>query len=248
MDRVWGFVRSLVIYNNPRVHRAWRRFYRTLLTPGMTAFDVGAHVGTRARAMRAAGVHVVALEPQEPFATFLRQTLPRDISVVTAAVGRSEARAHLSVSNRHPTVSSLSGGFVSGATTAPGFQHVRWNASQVVDVVTLDSLIERWGTPDYIKIDVEGYEVEVLAGLTTPVPLVSIEYLPGFVDVAHQAITRLLELGEYRFNPVFGEAAEFLWPTWRSATDIRSWLDSLSPDQTSGDIFARLERMDSSPD
>jgi hypothetical protein len=64
-----GFFRSLVIYHSPATLRAWRRFYKDFLSPGDLAFDVGAHVGTRARAMRAAGAKVVALEPQAPFAS-----------------------------------------------------------------------------------------------------------------------------------------------------------------------------------
>ena len=60
MDRWLGLIRSLVIYHNPLTRLAWRRFYRDLLDPGDLVFDVGAHVGTRARAMRAAGARVVA--------------------------------------------------------------------------------------------------------------------------------------------------------------------------------------------
>jgi hypothetical protein len=64
-----GFARSMIIYHNPRITLPLRRFYRSLLRHGDLAFDIGAHVGTRARAMRAAGARVVALEPQAPFST-----------------------------------------------------------------------------------------------------------------------------------------------------------------------------------
>ncbi len=132
MRAAFGFIRSLVIYHHPTSLLRWRRFYRNFLTPGSLVFDVGAHVGTRARAMRAAGARVVALEPQEPFAGFLRKTLPRDITLLTVAAGPTETKSEMSVSSRHPTVSSLRTDFVQDAKNAPGFEHVRWDRRQVV--------------------------------------------------------------------------------------------------------------------
>jgi FkbM family methyltransferase len=239
--RQWiGFLRSLVIYHNPAMMRMWRRFYCDLLTSDDLAFDVGAHIGNRSRAMRSAGARVVAIEPQQPFAGFLRRTLPRDVVLAEAAVGRGERVAAMAVSSRHPTVSSLQTEFVSGAVEAPGFEHVRWDSTQRVRVVTLDSLIAQHGLPRYIKIDVEGYELEVLGGLSQPVEIVSVEFLPGFPQLTYDVIDRLAELGAYRFNPVQGETGGFLWADWRDGAAVKAWLEGLPADATSGDLFARL--------
>lgn len=237
-----GFLRSFVIYHNPAMMRAWRRFYSDLLDPEDLAFDIGAHIGNRSRAMRSAGARVIAIEPQQPFAGFLRRTLPGDIALVEAAVGRAEAQAQMAVSSRHPTVSSLQTAFVSGAAEAPGFEHVRWDSTQQVRVVTLDSLIAEHGLPRYIKIDVEGYELEVLGGLSQPVEIVSVEFLPGFRHLTYSVIERLGELGDYRFNPVRGETGGFLWPDWRDGAAVKAWLGGLPADALSGDLFARLAR------
>ena len=235
-----GLLRSLVIYHNPVRTVPLRRFYRELLHPGDLVFDVGAHVGTRARAMRAAGARVVALEPQAPFSTFLRLTLPRDIRLIAAAAGGADMVAEMAVSSLHPTVSSLKTGFAETAGAAPGFDHVRWDKVQKVQVTTLDRLIREEGLPRYIKIDVEGFELEVLSGLSQPVALISVEYLPGLPDLTLSVITRLEELGEYQFNPVSGESGRFLWQDWRDAAATRSWLRSLPQDSLSGDLYARL--------
>jgi hypothetical protein len=148
--------------------------------------------------------------------------------------------ADLAVSSRHPTVSSMNDAFVAGSSTTPGFDHVRWDRSERVRMVTLDGLIERHGLPAYIKIDVEGFELEVLSGLSRPVALVSFEYLPAFVSLTHDVIARLEALGSYRFNPVVGERSGFLWSDWRDAAAVRTWLDTLNADGPSGDLFARL--------
>ncbi|MEL7259420.1 MAG: FkbM family methyltransferase, partial [Pseudomonadota bacterium] len=234
-------IRSLVIYHNPAKLWAWRRFYCDILKPGDIAFDVGAHVGTRARAIRAAGVKVIAVEPQDLFARYLRRTLPRDIVLIEAAVGRSESLVEMVVSSRHPTVSSLQQSFVTEAASVPGFGHVRWDRRQSVKMVTLDNLIARYGVPGYVKIDVEGYELEVLSGLSRPVNMLSVEYLPGFAELSQAVIACLEELGAYRFNPVVGEGARFLWEDWRDGAAVRAWLDSLPNDAPSGDLFARLD-------
>ena len=236
-----GLLRSLVIYHNPVRTGPLRRFYRDLLRPGDLVFDVGAHVGTRARAMRAAGARVVALEPQEPFSTFLRRTLPRDIRLVEAAAGGVETVAEMAVSSLHPTVSSLKAGFADEAGSAPGFGHVRWDRVQRVQVTTLDRLIAAEGLPRYVKIDVEGFELEVLSGLSQPVEMVSVEYLPGLPDLTLSVIDRLQQLGSYRFNPVRGESGRFLWDDWRDAVSRQTWLKGLAADGPSGDLYARLD-------
>lgn len=236
-----GLLRSLVIYHNPVRTGPLRRFYRDLLRPGDLVFDVGAHVGTRARAMRAAGARVVALEPQEPFSTFLRRTLPRDIRLVEAAAGGVETVAEMAVSSLHPTVSSLKAGFADEAGSAPGFGHVRWDRVQRVHVTTLDRLIAAEGLPRYVKIDVEGFELEVLSGLSQPVEMVSVEYLPGLPDLTLSVIDRLQQLGSYRFNPVRGESGRFLWDDWRDAESTRTWLKGLAADGPSGDLYAQLD-------
>ncbi len=243
LARWWGFARSVVVYLNPLILRAWRRFYRPLIAPGDVVIDVGAHAGTRARAMRSLGAKVIALEPQQPFAGFLRATLPKDIVFIEAAAGSTVTTGQLAVSSRHPTVSSLRTDFVSGAASVAGFEQVSWNESQEVSVVTLDSVIAQHGTPRYIKIDVEGFEEEVLAGLSTAVAMISVEFLPGFPQLSLVLVDRLMELGNYRFNPVVGETGQFLWDEWRDATATRNWLRSLSPESDSGDLFARLHEV-----
>lgn len=240
--RVWlGLARSLVIYNNPLRTLPLRRFYRGLITPGDLCFDIGAHVGTRARAMRAAGARVIALEPQEPFASFLRRTLPRDITLIEAAAGPQETVAEMAVSTLHPTVSSLQPDFAATAGATAGFAHVTWDKRQRVRVTTLDHLIAAHGLPTYVKIDVEGFELDVLAGLSQPLPLISVEYLPDLPDQTVRVIERLQRLGPYRFNPVQGEAGRFLWHDWRKPTDTIAWLRALPPGAHSGDLYARLQ-------
>ena len=73
------------------------------------------------------------------------------------------------------TISSFSDEWISSVknTRFKGFNRDR---TMEVEMTTLDKLIETYGIPVFIKIDVEGYELEVLKGLSKPVRLISFEY------------------------------------------------------------------------
>lgn len=234
-----GLARSLVIYRA----RPWRaatlaRFYRELVGPGDLAFDIGAHVGNRSRALVAAGARVVALEPQALFHRFLARDLPPGVTLLRAAAGRAEGEARLAISRLHPTVSSLAEGFADRMAAAPGFGRVRWDGAETVPVTTLDALIAAHGRPRFVKIDVEGHEAEVLAGLSVPLPWIAFEALPATRDTTRAALDRLEALGRYRFSAVAGEATRFALP-FASRVDLLSGLEAFGT--RSVDVYARLE-------
>jgi FkbM family methyltransferase len=235
----WGFLRSLVIYYRPTKRSQWLKFYKNTLPKNSLVFDIGAHVGSKTRSMRNAGAKVVALEPQQPFAGFLKKTLPSDVVFIEAAAGENEAEAQMSVSTKHPTVSSLREDFVSSAGSAPGFKKVKWDQKQLVRITTVDSLISQYGLPNYIKIDVEGFELEVLKGLSHSVELISFEVLAGFPKLAIEVLDRVSQLGEYEFNLVIGEKAIFSWQQWQEKKVVANWIENQSPSSKSADLFAR---------
>ncbi len=239
-----GLLRSLVIYYQPHRTLAWKKFYRELVGPGQIAFDVGAHVGSRSRILRSLGAKVIAIEPQEQFAKFLSHTLPKNVVLIQAAVGPRSEQGELKASSKHPTVSSMKADFVERAASSEGFERVDWDQTEIVQVVTLDQLILEHGKPHYVKIDVEGFELEVLQGLSEPIDLISFEYLPQFKLLSHEVIDKLMELGHYSFNAVVGEKASFIWDSWQDQQSLKSFLETLNDNAKSGDVYARLNRED----
>jgi FkbM family methyltransferase len=238
-----GLARSLAVYYG----RPWRAaqltgFYRQFMNPGDLAFDIGAHVGNRSRAMAQAGARVVALEPQELFYRYLHRTMPKTVTVLPLAAGPRAATGIMSVSRLHPTVSTVAPGFTQTAAASDGFASVTWDRSQAIEMTTLDALIARFGEPAFIKIDVEGFEADVLAGLRRQVRGIAFEFLPATVGVAERCIERIATLGDYEFNVIRGEQLAFQAPDWMNAAEMRAWLARVKPGERSGDVYARLRR------
>ena len=243
-DRFRGVVRSLLIYYGVPMRAArLQRFYSEFIAPGSLCFDIGAHVGSRVRAWRALGARVVAVEPQVDFLFVLRALYGRDdsVTILSTAVGAQEGKANLLVSDRTPTVTTLSQEWAQEVRRDPSFKQVRWRTGDAVQVTTLQALIEDYGVPAFVKIDVEGYEAEVLRGLEIAVTCLSFEYLPAARAVALECVQRLNTLGNYTYNWSVGESHRLARRDWCSADEICRFIENVGLQAGSGDIYARSD-------
>jgi FkbM family methyltransferase len=219
-----------------------RRLYRGFVTPSDLVFDIGAHAGNHVRALVALGCRVVAVEPQPDFARLLRLFFSHSpgVAVVEAAVGETAGRASLWISERTPTVTTVEAGWREARARDPDFARVQWNRHLEVDQTTVDRLIEQFGVPSFVKMDVEGGEPAALHGLTRAIRGIAFEYLPRGLDAVEASTARLEELGRYTFNWSSGESYGFESSVW---VDRRQLLDQLGKpraQQRSGDVYARL--------
>lgn len=242
--RRWqGLLRSVVVYyGNPFKLRRMRRFYAQFIAPGDLCFDIGAHVGNRLSVWAGLGAQIVGVEPQPACIALLRRWYGRNPNVilVEAAVGEHVGEATLWVSAATPTVSSLSRPWIATVQQARSFAGVRWEEAMSVPVTTLDALITQYGAPVFCKIDVEGYELSVLHGLSQPLQALSFEYLPVSLEGALACVARLCELGDYEFNWSQGEQHRWGSIAWLNADQVRTFLTGLTMIDKSGDVYARL--------
>lgn len=240
---VRGILRSLRIYYGNRRHGpAMDRMYAQFVKSGDLVFDIGAHVGDRIAAFRRLGARVVAAEPQPALVKTLRLIYGRDMNVTieATAIGQQSGEIELNVNVDNPTVSTASHDFIAAAASAPTWQGQRWSKSLRVPLTTIDALVARHGTPAFIKIDVEGFEAEALAGLSRAPAALSFEFTTIQRDVARACIERCTALGYTRFNAALGESQQFVRPDWCDVAALVQWLDTLPPEANSGDVYARL--------
>jgi FkbM family methyltransferase len=247
ISRAAGITRSLVTYYGP----IWRRrrmeaFYRQFVKAGDLAFDIGAHVGNRVRVFRRIGARVIAVEPQPDFVAVMRLLYGRDPGVFLEANGVAaepgEGRLHLST--RTPTVSTFADSWIDDVQIDSRFQRVRWDSVISVPLVSLDELIARHGEPQFCKIDVEGFEYEVLRGLSEPLAALSFEYIPVAVNRAIACVDRISALGDYRYRHSRVETHRWADGGWLKPQTMIEILGALPTGDRSGDVYAvRTDRL-----
>src|SRR6185312_7227108 len=210
--RTWlGVWRSFrIYYGDQKRAAAMDRLYADFLKPGETAFDIGAHVGDRIASFRRLGAKVVAVEPQPALVKVMLMIYGKsyEIKILKAAIGRSAGEIDIRVNVSNPTISTASDDFIRAAGKSNGWRGEKWTKTLRVPVITLDALIEEYGEPAFIKIDVEGFEAEALAGLSRPVRALSFEFTTIQRDVAKAALARCVALGYTRFNAALGESQQ----------------------------------------
>jgi len=244
LHTLFALARSLWIYRASRAHhRGLVGLYGDFVPRGGLVFDIGAHVGDRIRAFRALGARVVALEPQRPVYRLLRllHGLDGNVVLMRSAAGRAPGEATFHINSANPTVSTLSDAFVTASQGAKGWEGQVWDRSETVPVTTLDALIAEHGPPDFIKIDVEGFEADVIAGLSHPVPALSFEIVTMARDAGLAALDAAAKNGFDRFRLSLGESHGWSGP-WIDAAAMRTTLRDLPAAANSGDVYARRTR------
>jgi FkbM family methyltransferase len=214
-------------------------FYKKFVKEGDLVFDIGANIGNRTIIFRKLGCFVIAVEPQNNCVKKLNKIFKNDSKVIIVQKGCDKIIAHktISICSDSPTISSMSDEFIKKGRFSNQYE---WDTNQEVDVITLDKLIEEFGQPTFCKIDVEGYEKEVIQGLTIPIKTISFEFSNEFLEHAEFIINYLNEIGDYTFNVSFGESMTLALDNFAAKESFLKNLNNLSSNYSWGDIYATL--------
>jgi FkbM family methyltransferase len=204
-------------------------FYSALFPPGSLCFDVGANLGQKTEVLLDCGARVISVEPNPLCHPTLKHLFGsnKKCEIVLSAVGSTNGFIDLHVHSTDATAS------VRPDWDKQVFGMDRGTTSVKTPIATLDNLIERYGRPDFLKIDVEGFEIEVLSGLSSLVPLLSFEYHAAEINRAEDCLVILRKLGHLSIR-----ASDMLcnWLGPRT-DDTEECLRMLQRTNAKGDLF-----------
>jgi FkbM family methyltransferase len=216
-------------------------FYKQLIPPETICFDIGGNVGNRAKIFARLAKKVIVLEPQKSCVEILTTMLPMypNVTIIPQAVGPHPGELKLYVSD-NSMLSTASTEWINDAKKSNRFGEDAWKASDTVEMTTISDLIANHGTPSFIKVDVEGFELDVLRGLKTQVPAVSYEFVPERLDSCFQCLQSLENLGPVECNFGLNETLGFKLPRWLPPAEFKNCLNQIEFARSDfGDVYVR---------
>lgn len=204
----YPFVRNLYRMFSP-VHRRERffnkHFFGEIVQSGDLCFDIGANVGQTIEALLQVNAVVIAVEPNTNCLPVLNYQFRKNsnVTIVLKAVGATMGFQNLYFSGTDST-----------ASLRDDWPHPNDDVVSV-EVTTLDALIAEFGLPRFLKVDVEGFELEVFQGLSQPVQLIYFEMHSHEMHLALQILERLSAIGQILgVNAVSGDNSTWLLDQW----------------------------------
>jgi FkbM family methyltransferase len=227
------------LFPSKRRHRQRMiQHYSEFINNGDLVFDVGANLGERTMVFRALGAKVIAIEPTQYCSQYLKQLFKNDpnVTVVPQALGAEPGTGEININENLPVLSTMSGKW---STESRFSKDYTWEKKEIISITTLDYLIKEHGIPKFCKIDVEGFEYQVLRGLSTPIPVISFEFLFEFLNDAKLCMEKITSLSTVQYNYNIGEEMGFTLPLWTSGNIVIESIREQNNAKLWGDIYAK---------
>lgn len=218
------------------------KHYKYFLKPGDLVFDIGANLGNRSIIFSKLSARVISFEPQDYCFNYLKWKffLDSKVTVLKRAVSSNNVDMQMFISEQH-VLSSLSKTWLDKVKSSERFLNSNWSETEIVKTNTLDFYIKHYGQPAFIKIDVEGFEYEVIKTLQKPITL---SYEFNFPEGFENCIKCLNHLnvisnsnGKYNYS--IGENVSLEYPKWVSFNEMKFFLTNISDGSkiNFGDIY-----------
>jgi FkbM family methyltransferase len=249
-DMYWRLARPAVLRSRDEEVLFYRRLLQDLEPHGLI-FDIGANHGYKVDIFLRLGARVLAVDPDPANVAVLRAkfehlrltTLP--VTIVPKAI--SDRAGEIAFWMDQPgsaknTVSQKWADSLRSDASRFG-QALQFARSITVACSTLGELVAAYGAPHFVKIDVEGHELQVISGMNAPVPYLSFEVnLPDFLDEGIQCVWKLQDLcSESKFNYATTLSAGLRLSSWLPAAEFLDVLHRCR--EASIEIFCRSDAL-----
>jgi FkbM family methyltransferase len=230
--------------NRSKVYDMTTEFYRKLVPSDVLVFDIGANVGMFSEIFSSLGAKVVALEPNSDCVRHIQLSYPdAGIEVIQAVAGATNGLATINLSDERDDISSVSNDWIEAIKQEHHEYEGLWSRRVAIPMLTLDTLIQYYGKPYFIKIDVEGFEESVLEGLSAQPPLLSFECNTAYLEATMRCLDKKCFDCESVFNFAMGDPGGFELENWVGKQTLKQALDRLGKGDRHGDIFVRNKRL-----
>jgi FkbM family methyltransferase len=221
------------------VRRKGRDFYADFVCRGDLVFDIGANMGSYSETFCELGAKVVAVEPNPACCQNLHR-LARicPVYVENCAAGDLPGKATLRICDCNG-LSTLTDDWCEASQQSPLNREAKWTGTLEVEIITLDQLARRHGVPSFVKIDAEGFDDQVLRGMSFQPPALQFEFNRWLPTVAMRCFEAPALASGYEFNYVRGLEMRLACERWVGGDDLRSRLDTLTGNDWNGDVLAR---------
>ena len=116
---------------------------------------------------------------------------------------------------------------------------VYWFKKIKCKTIKIDALIQQYGVPELIKIDVEGGEFECISSLTQKVNQICFEWASETNDITLNCIDHLVKLGFTFFSIQFEDKYTYRPTTYNDANAIKTHLLQTTPKKEWGMVWAK---------
>lgn len=214
--------------------------YSSFIRPGDIVFDIGANVGVYTEVFMRLGATVVAVEPNLECCKTIRRMADSNKRVIveTCAAGAAVGSTTLHICE-DTAMSTVSPQWLEAVCKSELHKDVKWLNVIQVPVKTLDVLAKQYGEPTFVKIDSEGFDDQVLVGMSFRPTALSFELNVNALDVALRCLrSRVLRDG-YIFNYTVGQAFRYGSKNWLNSEEMRSIIENFNLGEEYGEVFAR---------
>jgi FkbM family methyltransferase len=221
----------------PYIYFKTNTFYKKIISKNDLCFDIGANIGNRTAIFLRLGGKVVAVEPQKDCLQFIKERFVKNKNLIIEQAALSDKVEELEFYIANKNECSTFSTELIKRFGKEGF--LKWNKKEIIKTTTLDILIEKYGLPQFCKIDVEGFELKVLNGLSKRISVIAFEFNHPFLKDAIDCVLLLSGKGYLLFNYIAFEKFEFKCEQWVNAEQIIEMLKSMTPEIATGEIFAK---------